>query len=246
MKKIKKQTLAEFEKYLLQSVNERPKTPFSTEEVLQILKNFDPPDDLEDLRDANIVQVMKSEAEKRRQLEQKLKNYSLIHSLGELVKSYCDFNNISPIKFALAVGLSNQELENYEKDRVAPDSLRTDILLKLMQFIGIPIDEMIKILKKTINLVQIKQETSITPSYTRIDKRGEDSQKMRVKDSAMKELLLTLKDEEETEMDKFEQLKDELTSEYEKNHLEYETFEQCYTIRTRKRNDKINKIMQQL
>jgi|GEM_PF-3374587 len=246
MKNIKKQSLAEFEKYLLQSVKERPKTPFSTEEVLQILKNFNPPDDLEKLRDESIVQVMKSETEKRMQLEQKLKNYSLIHSLGELIKGYCDFKNISPIRFAQAIGLSKQELENYEKDRVAPESLRKEILLKLMLFIGIPIDEMLKIVKKTVNLFQIKQETSMTPSYTRLDKRQEDSQKMRVKDGAMKELLLKLKDEEETVMDKFEQLKDELVTEYEKIQLEYETFEQCYTIRTRWRNDKINRIVQQL
>ena len=55
----------DFEKYLLQSVKERNKTPFSTKEVLKILKNYNPPDDLDELSDETIVQVMKEEYKKR-------------------------------------------------------------------------------------------------------------------------------------------------------------------------------------
>jgi len=57
--------LKDFEKYLLRSVRERKKTPFSTEEVIKILKSYNPPDDLEELRDNKIVQVMREEFEKR-------------------------------------------------------------------------------------------------------------------------------------------------------------------------------------
>ena len=61
MKKNKNQDLNAFEKYLLQSEKERSKIPFSTEEVLQILKSYNPPVNLEYLRDGKIVQIMKEE-----------------------------------------------------------------------------------------------------------------------------------------------------------------------------------------
>lgn len=64
MKK-KNQNLSDFESYLLQSVKKRKRIPFSTEEVIKILKNYNPPDDLNELRDESIIQIMKEEFEKR-------------------------------------------------------------------------------------------------------------------------------------------------------------------------------------
>ena len=57
--------LEELEKYLLQSVRERKRVPFSTKEVIQILKNYNPPEDLNELRDESIIQIMKEQFEKR-------------------------------------------------------------------------------------------------------------------------------------------------------------------------------------
>ena len=51
--------LEEPEKYLLQSARERKRVPFSTKEVIQILKNYSPPEDLNELRDEFIMQIMK-------------------------------------------------------------------------------------------------------------------------------------------------------------------------------------------
>ncbi len=246
MKKNNNQNLDDFEKYLLQSVKERPKIPFSTEEVLQILESYNPPDGLEELRDGTVVQVMKEEYSTRAHQEQKLKNLSLIHSLGELIQTYYAHKNISPIRLAQVVGLSKEDFENYKKDEIAPELFKKQSLLNLMLLIGIPINEMIQILEKTAKLFRIKQDTRIVPSYARMNKGLEDSSKMLVRDSAMKELLLTLKDEEETENDEFEKLKDELVTEYEKIQSESENFGRCYTIRTRQQSDKINKILEQL
>ena len=55
------QNLSAFKKYLLRSIKERNRTPFSTEEVIQILKNYSPLDDLRELRDESICQMMKEE-----------------------------------------------------------------------------------------------------------------------------------------------------------------------------------------
>lgn len=246
MKKNNNQKLDDFENYLLQLVKERPKTPFSTKEVLQILQSYNPPDDLEGLRDERIIQLMKNEYEKRAQQEIKLKNFSLIHSLGELIRTYCDFQNISPLKLSQLIGISKEEFEKCEKDKVSPAALKKGVLSNVMLLIGVPINDMIQILRKSINLFQIKQNTNISLSYARMKKDIDESQKMQVRNGAMTELLLTLKDEEEAESDEFENLKNELVEEYEKIQTEYDIIRQCYTIKTKPRSDKINNILQQL
>ncbi len=232
-----------FEKYLRQSVKEHKKTNLSTEEVLNILKSYSPPDDLEILKDEKINQIMKDEYEKRTQLENKFNNFSLIHSLGELIQSYCDFKRISSNKLAKVLGLSDEEIDNYLKDRISPDNLKKDLLLNLMLVIGIPINDMVQIIDKTLKLFQIKRKTNLAANYVRMEKGIEESKKMRVKDSAMKELLLSLKDEEGTITDEFEELKNGLRKDFERIQ-EYKNIQQCYTIKTPTRKGKINQVLQ--
>jgi hypothetical protein len=246
MKDITKLTLKEFEDYLRQAVKENPKTPFSTEEVIQILKSYNPPEDLEAFEDDTIVQVMKAEYQKRFQLEKKLNFFSRIHSLGELVQIYCDYHSISDTVLARFLGLSSEEFKDYQKDRIAPGSFKKEFLLNLAALVGISMNQMIQLLDKTFRLFQIKQSTSMAPSYTRMKKRQEDTSKMLVRDGAMKELLLRLTDEEVSEADEFDELKNELIDEYKKNKSDYENIGRCYTIRTKQQYNKVNEILQQL
>lgn len=249
MKKLQKEKFIDFERFLVSNVKREAEiVPLTDEELLEILKNFGPSEEIDFEQEEELISLMMKTHEKRITQKKKLDNPNLIRSLGELLNYFCEFYKISINKFAWSLGLTEKEFNNWFYDRRSPDSLGISRILTISAFINLSIVDMIGILDRTRKLIKIHDNTNFLAGSARAEKDLKESTREEVTLDAMKELLLMLEESQEDEQqasdwDKFkeallEQAKEELSP--------FGQIDECYTLRQGLSKTLLNELIRQL
>ncbi|MDZ7288952.1 MAG: hypothetical protein ONB44_01080 [candidate division KSB1 bacterium] len=241
--------LAAFEEYLFSFMNDAtPSTPLTNEEVVAILQNYGPPEEVSSEEKEQIVKLMKEAHGRRMEIARKMQNPGLIHSLGEFLKLFCEWRHIPAAWLARLLNLTEEQFEVHRKDRLSPVELGKDRILNLAALAGIKIQDMVAIIDKTIKLLQLKPTTNFAAAYTRVYKEATESELLKVRDDAMKELLLKLDEPNETVQPEksWESLRHELLQEGAKEISLLAETNQCLTIRDKSRRKFITSVLQQI
>lgn len=192
MMKEKDKDLAAFEEYLFSFMNDAtPSIPLTNDEVVAILQNYGPPEKVAPEEKEQIVKLMKETHSRRMEIARKMQNPSLIHSLGELFQLFCDWKHTPSAWLARLLNLTEEQFEAHRKDRVSPVTLGKNRILNFAALAGMNIQDMAVIIEKTIKLLNLKPTTNFAAGHTRAYKKeASESELLRVRDDATKELLL--------------------------------------------------------
>jgi hypothetical protein len=232
MKKTQKKNLVDFEKFLSDAINDPEEFPLTNEEIIEILKKFGPPQEVDNVQEEELVSLMKKTHERRIVQQRKLNNPTMIRSLGELLKYFCEFYKVSTERFASFLGLTVREFYNFLHDRKTPDSLGESRILTLSEFTSVSINDMIGILDRTIKLIKITSKTNIAASSARTDKRISESDRSAVILDAMQELLLAIEElnEDDKETSSWIEFKERLLEWADKEKSPFKQAHLCYTL----------------
>ena len=81
--------LADFETYLFSFMNDATEsTPLTNDEVIAILQNYGPPEEVAQEEKEHLVKLMKETNMRRTELARKMLNPRLIRSFGELLQLF--------------------------------------------------------------------------------------------------------------------------------------------------------------
>ena len=246
MKNNNPKDLSSFEANLFKQLKEASdKTPFSSERELEHF--FGPSESIDDLLSEKLLSAMEETHKRRIELEWKLEDYSRIRSFGELIRVYCEYNHIPLNNLANCLALSIEEFKEYIKDQRPPNTLGIQNILTIIAFVGISIQEMLKILDRTMRLLKIKNETSISFSHARFNKDIGETTRHDMINDAMKELLLATDKKEEksdqsTEWEIFKnRLLDEAKSDLSLSHIGSSN---CYFIDNRQTRSALKSLLE--
>jgi len=247
--KTRDKDLAAFEKYLFSFMSEAtPSTPLTNEEVVAILQNDDSPEEPTAEEKEQIIKIMKQTHERRKYVKRKMQNFNLIHSVGELFQLFCEWQNLSSTWLARLLNLTEEQFEAYQKDKVSPIELGKERILNFAALAGVSIQEMIKLLEKTVKLLALKPTVNLAAGHTRVYKEGNDSEIFVIRESAVKELLLALEapKEEASSQENWEALRRELLKAEADEHSVLGASNQCLTILDKSRRRYANIVLQQI
>lgn len=248
MKKSHNKKLSDFEEFLNRIVSEGAETtPFSGEEVIKILNNFGPPEEVDEAEKEKLTALMKKTHERRVALERKLNNPSLIQSLGGLLKCACSFYKISVDGFARLLDLTPAEFNDCLYDRKSPQAWGEHRILIIAAFMNISINHLIEILDKTVKLMKIRGNTNLAASQARADKGLDDSTREDVIQDAMKELLLATEDldEKDEETSAWDEFKQNLRQQAEIDESPFTGLHTSYTLQPKRARPVFRQLLQQ-
>jgi len=139
-----------FEEHLLHLAKTSPKTPFTSEEVTQILARYgEPPDWAKQTDEKLMTRLSEVKTQRLAKAEVNFRNPSQMRSLGELLESTLIFKNMFISQLTQAVDMTSEEIENYIENRPQTRSLSEDQLKKLAALTGIAIEEIRRMVGET-------------------------------------------------------------------------------------------------
>jgi hypothetical protein len=149
--------LVAFEEYLFSFMNDATKsTPLTNDEVIAILQNYGPPEEVSQEEKEHLVKLMKETHLRRMELTRKMRNPHLIRSLGELLQLFCEWKNFSQGRLARLLNLTEEQFRALQQDRVSPTELGKERILKFAALAGTSIQDLVVILDKTVALLKLK------------------------------------------------------------------------------------------
>lgn len=247
--KEKDKDLAAFEEYLFSFMNDATEsTALTNDEVIAILQNDGPPEKISPEEREQAVKLMKEAHERRMEVARKMQNSNLIHSLGELFQLFCEWKHTPSAWLARLLNLTEEQFEAHRKDRVSPVALGKDRILNFAALVGINIQDMVVIIEKTIKLLNLKPTTDFTAGHTRVYKEASESGRLKVREDAMKELLLKLDEPKPTihQEEHWEDFRRVLLQAGAEDDALFGTASHCLTIRDKLRGKFTASVLQQI
>jgi hypothetical protein len=161
--------VADFEAYLFSFMNDATKsTPLTNEEVVAILQNYGPPEEVSPEEKEHLVKLMKETNMRRIELARKMRNPQLILSLGELLHIFCEWKNLSQGRLARLLNLTEEQFKALQQDRVSPTELGKERILKFAALAGTSIQDLVAILDKTVALLKPKPIVKFVDGQVRV------------------------------------------------------------------------------
>jgi hypothetical protein len=161
--------LVAFEEYLFSFMNDATKsTPLTNDEVVAILQNYGPPEEVSQEEKEHLVKLMKETNMQRIELARKMRNPHLIRSLGELLQLFCEWKNFSQGRLARLLNLTEEQFKALQQDRVSPTELGKERILKFAALAGTSIQDLVAILDKTVALLKLKPTAKFVGGQVRV------------------------------------------------------------------------------
>jgi len=161
--------LAAFEEYLFSFMNDATEsTPLTNDEVVAILQNYGPPEEVSREEKEHIVKLMKETNMRRMELARKMRNPHLLRSLGELLQLFCEWKHFPSARLARLLNLTEKQLEALHQDRVSPVELGKERILKFAALAGTSIQDLVAILDKTVALLKPKPTAKFVDGQVRV------------------------------------------------------------------------------
>jgi hypothetical protein len=149
--------VADFEAYLFSFMNDAtPSSPLTNAEVIALLQNYGPPEEVAPEEKEHIVKLMQEANTRRIELARKMRNPHLIRSLGEHLQLFCEWKNFSQGRLARLLNLTEEQFKALQQDRVYPTELGKERILKFAALAGASIQDLVAILDKTVALLKLK------------------------------------------------------------------------------------------
>jgi hypothetical protein len=164
-----------------------PSTPLTGDEVVAILTNYGPPEEVSAEEGEGAVQRMKEAHARRMEVASKMQNPEQIQSLGELLQLFCEWKHIAPAWLARLLNMSAGHFEAHRQDSVAPEEFGKEQILNFAALAGIGIPTLLAILERTIKRLQLKAATNWTGGQTRIYQEAIAPQGLKIMESAVTE-----------------------------------------------------------
>jgi hypothetical protein len=157
MNKYEDKDMADFEAYLFSFMNDATKsTPLTNDEVVAILQNYGPPEEVSQEETEHVVKLMKETNLRRVALARKMENPHLLRSLGELLQLFCEWKHFSQGRLARLLNLTEEQFRALQEDRVSPTELGKERILKFAALADTSIKDLVAILDKTVALLKLK------------------------------------------------------------------------------------------
>jgi len=161
--------VADFEAYLFSFMNDATASmPLTNDEVVAILQNYGPPEEVSQEEKEHLVKLMKETNMRRIELARKLQNPHLIRSLGELLQLFCEWKHFPSARLARLLNLTEKQLEALHQDRVSPIELGKERILKFAALAGTSIQDLVAILDKTVKLLKPKPTAKFVDGQVRV------------------------------------------------------------------------------
>jgi hypothetical protein len=194
MNQYENKDLADFETYLFSFMNDATEsTPLTNDEVIAILQNYGPPEEVAQEEKEHLVKLMKETNLRRMELTRKMRNPHLIRSLGELLQLFCEWKNFSQGRLARLLNLTEEQFRALQQDRVSPTELGKERILKFAALAGTTIQDLVAILDKTVALLKLKPIAKFVDGQVRVYYREAiELEPMKVMENVAKELKSTL------------------------------------------------------
>jgi len=209
--------VAVFEAYLFSFMNDATKsTPLTNDEVVAILQNYGPPEEVSPGEKEHLVKLMKETNMRRIELERKMRNPHLLRSLGELLQLFCEWKHFPSARLARLLNLTEEQLKALQQDRISPTELGKERILKFAGLVNTSIQDLVAILDKTVKLLKLKPTAKFVDGRVLVYYReAMEPRLMKVMENFPKEPKSTLDESEEiTELERsWEALRFELLQE---------------------------------
>jgi hypothetical protein len=194
MNRYEDKDLADFETYLFSFMNDATEsTPLTNDEVIAILQNYGPPEEVSQEEKEHLVKLMKETNLRRMELTRKMRNPHLVRSLGELLQLFCEWKNFSQGRLARLLNLTEEQFRALQQDRVSPTELGKERILKFAALAGTTIQDLVAILDKTVALLKLKPTAKFVDGQVRVYYREAiELEPMKVMENVAKELKSTL------------------------------------------------------
>jgi hypothetical protein len=194
MNRYEDKDLADFETYLFSFMNDATEsTPLTNDEVIAILQNYGPPEEVSQEEKEHLVKLMKETNLRRMELTRKMRNPHLVRSLGELLQLFCEWKNFSQGRLARLLNLTEEQFRALQQDRVSPTELGKERILKFAALAGTTIQDLVAILDKTVALLKLKPIAKFVDGQVRVYYREAiELEPMKVMENVAKELKSTL------------------------------------------------------
>jgi hypothetical protein len=161
--------VADFEAYLFSFMNDAtPSTPLTNSEVVAILQNYGPPEEVAQEEKEHVVKLMKETHARQTALARKMRNPHLIRSLGELLQLFSEWKHLPSGRLARLLNLTEEQLEALHQDRVSPVEIGKEGILKFATLAGITIQEFVAILDRTVDLLKLKPIAKFVDGKVRV------------------------------------------------------------------------------
>ncbi len=161
--------LVAFEEYLFSFMNDATKsTPLTNDEVVAILQNYGPPEEVSQEEKEHLVKLMKETDIRRNELARKMRNPHLIRSLGELLQLFCEWKNFSQGRLVRLLNLTEEQFRALQQDRVSPTELGKERIIKFAALAGTSIQDLVAILDKTVALLKLKPIAKFVDGHVRV------------------------------------------------------------------------------
>jgi hypothetical protein len=215
--------LADFETYLFSFMSDATEsTPLTNDEVVAILQNYGPPEEVSQEEKEHLVTLMKKTHSRRMEIARKMKNPHLIRSLGELLQVFYEWKNFSQGRLARLLNLTEEQFKAVQQDRVSPTELGKERILKFAALTGASIQDLVAILDKTVVLLKPKPIAKFVDGRVQVYYReAMEPEPLKVMEDIPKEPKSTLDESEEiTELERsWEALRLELLQDWPTNKI---------------------------
>jgi hypothetical protein len=190
--------LADFETYLFSFMNDATEsTPLTNDEVIAILQNYGPPEEVAQEEKEHLVKLMKETNLRRMELTRKMRNPHLVRSLGELLQLFCEWKNFSQGRLARLLNLTEEQFRALQQDRVSPTELGKERILKFAALAGTSIQDLVAILDKTVALLKLKPTAKFVDGRVQVYYEARKPELLKVMEASPNKPTSTLDNSEE-------------------------------------------------
>ncbi|GEM_PF-4760876 len=191
--------LADFETYLFSFMNDATEsTPLTNDEVIAILQNYGPPEEVSQEEKEHLVKLMKETNLRRMELARKMQNLHLIRSLGELLQLFCEWKNFSQGRLVRLLNLTEEQFRALQQDRVSPTELGKERIFKFAALVNTSIQDLVAILDQTVKLLKLKPTAKFVDGRVLVYYEAREPKLLRVMEASPNKPESTLDNSEET------------------------------------------------
>lgn len=182
------QAVADFEAYLFSFMNDAtPSSPLANDEVIALLQNYGPPEEVAPEEKERLVKLMKEANTRRIELARKMKNPHLIGSLGELFQLVCEWKHFPSARLARSLNLTEEQFRALQNDRVSPTELGKERILKFAALAGFVMHDLVNIFDKTVKLLRSKPNLKFVDGRALVYYEAWKPEPLKIRDSAWPE-----------------------------------------------------------
>ena len=178
--------VADFETYLFSFMNDAtPSSPLTNDEVIALLQNYGPPEEVAPEEKEHLVKLMKEANTRRIELARKMQNPHLIRSLGELLQLVCEWKHFPSARLARWLNLTEEQFRALQNDRVSPTELGKERILKFAAFAGFVMQDLVGILDKTVKLLRSKPNLKFVDEQALVYYEAKKPEVLMVRDAVL-------------------------------------------------------------